>query len=326
MRRLSVITAVFLLAMAGVSNLPGSAAGLPDSGTVFAPYVYQGRSSRLDLVDAMQEADLRWFTLAFIKSSDRCQAAWSGRDPLDSPVADQIADDIDAVRNAGGDVIVSFGGAYGQELAAVCTSTAQLAAEYESVISRYDLTALDFDIEGGDESDRAANTRRAAAIVQLQNRYDLHISFTVETGRRGIGADALDMLRTAINTGVRINRINVMPMYFDARGESMLSLIKSSVDRSTTQLAALFPSFTAYELNQRIGITTLIGKNSKFAEQFTYADAVALRQWAEARNIGLLSMWSLDRDRDCRSLARLDPERCSGLAQDDYAYTHAFIG
>ena len=53
----------------------------------------------------------------------------------------------------GGDVIISFGGANGVELAQSCTTVTALANAYQSIIDRYLLTSVDFDIEGGAISD-----------------------------------------------------------------------------------------------------------------------------------------------------------------------------
>ena len=43
---------------------------------------------------------------------------------------------------------MSFGGAAGTEVAAKCSSAASLKAAYKTVIDRYNLTRVDFDIEG----------------------------------------------------------------------------------------------------------------------------------------------------------------------------------
>src|SRR5258708_1577539 len=56
---------------------------------------------------------------------------------------------ISALQQAGGDVIISFGGASGGELAQTCTDVSSLEAAYANVVNTYHVTRLDFDIEGG---------------------------------------------------------------------------------------------------------------------------------------------------------------------------------
>ena len=72
-----------------------------------------------------------------------------------------------AFQQAGGDVVLSFGGAEGTELALVCDD-AQLVTAYRSVIDAYGATHVDFDIEGAAVHNTLANTRRAKAIAKLQ--------------------------------------------------------------------------------------------------------------------------------------------------------------
>jgi chitinase len=285
--------------------------------------VDQGQTPRLDLVEVMRTAGVRLFTLAFIRA-DGCSAAWSGYDGLDSRVGRRVAQDIAAVREAGGDVIISFGGSHGTELARVCTREADLLAQYESVITTYDVKALDFDIEGSWALDRAANDRRSAVIAELQAKYpDLRVSFTVETGRQGFGAKALGVLNSAIAYGVRVSRINLMTMYFNAPRESITDLAMTSVEASAEHLAEMFPERSAEDIRSLIGITPLIGRNPNQNETFSYADAVAISKWAREQNYGLLSMWSLHRDRSCVSQAEFDRDVCSGLQQSDYDYSWA---
>ena len=204
-------------------------------------------------------------------------------------------------------------------------SAAQLQAQYAAVISKYNLTAVDFDIEGRAVTDTAANARRAAAITSLQRTYpNLAVSFTLEGGRSGIADDEYELLRSAIAAGVRVSRVNVMAMYFDANGEPMINLVKNTAERSAQQLTVLFPGLAPDRARALLGITPLIGRNQVLDEKFTYADAVALKVWARAQGIGMLSMWSLDRDQHCDSLSEYEPSRCSGLSQDTFDYASAF--
>src|SRR5262249_48780114 len=58
-----------------------------------------------------------------------------------------ILSQVKAIQAAGGDVTISFGGAAGQEAALTAMTAANLQAGYQSVIDRYHVHSLDFDIE-----------------------------------------------------------------------------------------------------------------------------------------------------------------------------------
>ena len=77
---------------------------------------------------------------------------------------------ITRLRERGGDVVVSFGGAVNDELAVACTNQSALTAAYRSVIKRYHSRTVDFDVEGSALSNTQANERRAPSIATLQDQ------------------------------------------------------------------------------------------------------------------------------------------------------------
>src|SRR5262249_4993641 len=109
-----------------------------------APYEYVGWGSPPDPTAVMRATGVRWFTLAFILSDGTCAPAWDGERPLTG--GDDQAE-INAIRAAGGDVVVSVGGWSGEKLGEACTSASALAGAYQRVINAYRLRALDIDIE-----------------------------------------------------------------------------------------------------------------------------------------------------------------------------------
>ncbi len=52
-----------------------------------------------------------------------------------------------------GEVGVSFGGLANDELATTCTNGSDLVSAYESVVKRYDVSTVDYDVEGADSGD-----------------------------------------------------------------------------------------------------------------------------------------------------------------------------
>ena len=63
---------------------------------------------------------------------------------------------------------VSFGGATGVELAQACTDVTALQAEYQAVVSAYNLEYIDLDIEGAAVADPTTIARRSTALAALQ--------------------------------------------------------------------------------------------------------------------------------------------------------------
>ncbi|MCA1657643.1 MAG: cellulose binding domain-containing protein, partial [Actinobacteria bacterium] len=111
----------------------------PGPGTgFFAPYADVTLWPPIDLPATATASGVKSFTLAFIvNGSGTCQASWGGVMALaDGPSASSVAQ----LRAQGGDVIVSFGGANGVELAQSCTTATALANQYQSVIDFYGLT------------------------------------------------------------------------------------------------------------------------------------------------------------------------------------------
>ena len=140
--------------------------------TAFAPYVDVTLTPTLHFEDSTQQPASH-VILGFIvaDSTYRCAPSWGTYYTLDAAAR---ALDLDRrlvrLREIGGDATVSFGGAVNDELATVCFDTGQLASAYQDVIDRYDLRAIDFDIEGAALGNVSANERRADAIKALQER------------------------------------------------------------------------------------------------------------------------------------------------------------
>src|SRR6267142_1507907 len=144
---------------------------------VFAPYVWLGSNDNLQLTECDDATGQKHFTLAFIIADKQNNPAWFGRIPMDKNF---YAEQIEAIRKRGGDVIISFGGAAGTELAIAEKDAAALEAKYQSIIDRYKFTWFDFDIEGKALRDEEANGRRnAASAGLLAKNPGLRISYTL---------------------------------------------------------------------------------------------------------------------------------------------------
>jgi chitinase len=76
----------------------------------------------------------------------------------------------------------------------------------------------------------------------------------------------------------------------------------------------IVPGITSEKAWSMVGVIPMIGHNDD-AEIFSLADAKTLADFAIANRIGLVSFWSIDRDRVCGT--------CSGVNSADYDFVHA---
>ena len=280
------------------------------------------------LTQTAQQTGQRYFTLAFVTARNTCEAAWGGVIPMSDNFA---AADIANLRAAGGDVILSFGGANGIELGQSCTSVASLQAQYQAVIDRYNLTHIDLDIEGAAIADSTSVDRRNRALAGLQaaaraqNR-TLFVSYTLPVLPSGLTWQGEDLLRNAAANGVQVDRVNIMAMDYGSIANPN-TMGQNAIDAANSLLAQMRPIFsgkTDAQLRAMTGITPMIGLNDVPPEVFTLADAQLLYNFAVANGVGGLAMWSATRDKSCANGGAYVAPDCSGIAQTPWAFTNLF--
>ena len=285
---------------------------------LFAPYMYIGADDNFQITQCDEACGQKFYTIAFIIADRQNNPAWDGRFALETNL---YADQITTIRRRGGDVIVSFGGGAGTELALVETNTAALAAKYQSVIDRYQFTWLDFDIEGGAMKKTKVNQRRNDALVMLQAKNPgLLISFTLPVDPDGIPDSALKMLADARAKGVKVYSANVMTMDYGKHfsgGKKMSDVSIASALKAHAQCQAIDPAM-------RLGLTPMIGVNDEPGETFTLEDARALKAWADQQPwICSLSFWASNRDAGKTSQKGND-NTTSGIPQKPWDFTLIF--
>jgi len=268
--------------------------------------------------------------MAFVVARSTCEAAWGGIIPLSENFA--LAD-VASLRSFGGDIIVSFGGANGIELAQSCATVQALAAQYQAAIDRYNLTRVDFDIEGAAIGDAASIDLRNKAIAHLQQTatskgQPLIVQYTLPVLPTGLTADGVNVLRNALQNGVDIGVVNVMAMDYGgpavANPNEMGQNAIAALNATFNQLQALYgQTKTPAELHAMQGVTPMIGLNDVQPEVFTLADAQTVLQAAENNRIGLISMWSLGRDQTCPGTPQVS-STCSGILQGQYQFSTTF--
>lgn len=271
-----------------------SPAGL-DVAPYFAQWAQWGNSPAKKLVDTRNKMGLKGATIAFALSGGGCKVTGFGEDGF--------GDDIKAFRNAGGRVILSFGGQAGTYLHKTCQDKTQLADAIAGQMNTYNTRAIDFDIEGHNLDDTSANNALLAALVLLQNKYsDLHVSFTLPVDNdSGMPGTVMTLLRNAAHVGLRVGRVNIMAMdygKYPKNGQSVGDMAISATEKTAAQMQSIWPKASKNEIYHAIGITPMIGQND-IPENFFFSldDAKKVASYAKSHNIGLLSYWMLQRDR-----------------------------
>ena len=311
-------------ATSGPTATPTAPTGGGSSSTGgFAPYVDTSLYPAYDLTGAMKANGVKQFNLAFVVSGGGCTPKWGGVSDLGG---DAVAAQIGAVRAAGGDVRVSFGGANGTELAAACSSAADLAAAYGKVVDQYKLTKVDFDVEGAALPDTASNTRRAQAIAQLQRGHSgLEVSYTLPAMPTGLTQDGINLLSDARSNGVDVHAVNIMAMDYGASFTGDMG--QYAIDGATATQAQVKSVLGLSDSAawQKVAVTPMIGVNDVSSETFTVADATELVTFARSKGLAWLSMWSATRDKQCAGGAQSWADAsCSSIVQSPGAFSRAF--
>ncbi|MFE7072853.1 cellulose binding domain-containing protein [Streptomyces sp. NPDC057620] len=301
----------------------GTTGGGTAAGAGFAPYVDTSLYPAFDLLAHSAATGVKEYNLAFVTDGGGCTPKWGGVTDLGG---DAVAAQIGALRDKGGDVRVSFGGASGSELALNCSSADALAAAYGKAVDAYDLTKVDFDVEGGALPNTAANTRRAQAIAKLQAQHpDLDVSFTLPVMPEGLTQDGVSLLADAKANGVGIDTVNIMAMdYGPAYSDDMGTYAEQAATATQAQIKGVLGLSEAAAW-KAVAVTPMIGVNDVASEIFKVEDATQLVAFAESKGLGWLSLWSATRDKQCEGGTKPTADAtCSSILQDANAFSKAF--
>ena len=283
-----------------------------------APYVDMGSWPTPVLTDMAAAGNLKNFTLAFITAS-ACKAMWfNAYDPRQQWGLDQIS----AIRAAGGDVKISFGGATGIELAQACSTVDSLVAEYQAVVTAYSLKYIDLDIEGAATADPASVSRRSQALARLQQANPgLKVSLTLPALPEGLTADGINVVRSARDAGVTVDLVNVMAMDYYRTGDYGTFAVQAA-QATFAQLKTLYPALSDAVVWRMVGVTPMLGQNDD-GHVYNQAAARQLVAFAQQQHLGILAFWELTRDRNACTGALY---MCTNVAQQPYEFSKIFAG
>ena len=304
---------------------------------VFAPYVDVTLWPPFDVQGYLRDQGVRFLNFAFVVAEPgTTHPSWGGYHRV---ATDHLMTEFVRIRNAGGDVMVSFGGASGTELAVACPDVPTLQAAYQLVVDTYQLTHIDFDIEGIWVVDAPSIARRSQAIAGLQQAAraagrELHVWFTLPVLPSGLTQDGRNVIASALQAGVQVAGVNVMAMDYGPAnapqgGTQMGTYAVQAATALHQQLAALHQAAgvprTSAELWRMVGVTPMIGLNDVTTEVFRQQDAQQLLAFARQQDLGMLSFWSATRDAQCAGGATttVSPS-CSSVLQTPWEFTGIF--
>lgn len=283
-----------------------------------APYLMPQADNAPDPTDVMRDTGQKAFQLAFILADgkDSCAPAWDGDTALDD--ATDVADDIVAIRDADGDVSVSVGGYAGTKLGETCDTGDDTAAAYQTVVDKYSLHAIDFDLEEPEiENSDAIHRELVAAKTLQEDNSNLYVSVTIPTLESGTNHFGQKLLDDAEDIGFTPDNYSIMAFegsFSDADDQI------SALEHFNDQLRDTFgwDSDTAYAHE---GFSGMNGRDDN-GNHFSQDDFQDVLDFTNDHDMARFTYWSVNRDRECDppDKGSTEPD-CSSVEQDDWEFT-----
>jgi chitinase len=258
-----------------------------------APYLQISTSDSGDMAADMAASGDKYYTLAFLVSQSGCTPDWEDGGYSLGTFNSQIS----SLQAAGGNVIISSGGAGATELAETCTNVSQLTAAYQNIVNTTGSTRLDFDIEDSDLADTSATSLRDQALAALQAQDPaVQVDFTLGVSPSGLptgSGSQYAVLQDAKAKGVKVSTVNIMVMDFGS-GQNGLTDAETAAEGAASQLSSLYGISTSAAYNM-MGLTPIAGVNdSPDNYDFTTGNAQTLESFAAANGVQELSFWEVD--------------------------------
>ena len=265
------------------------------------------------------------FNLAFVLDSGGCTPAWDGSSTMPVSSDTTVAADINAIRAAGGDAAVSFGGYNGTELGSTCGSASALANAYQQVISKYKLDRVDFDYENTALDSNTGVRFGAIKILEASNP-GLKVSLTIPMTTVGFPGSGTDEIRQAIANGARLDVINIMDFDTGLTSGTEVSQTETIANDAVGQLEGIY-GWSAAQAWAHLGFQIMNGHTDQPSELFTQSDFSALLGFAQANHPAWFSFWSANRDFQCPAgvVEPWAPGTCSNITQNPYDFTKTIV-
>lgn len=277
-----------------------------------SPYSINGV---MDLEKVSADTDVKVFHLGFInpdqnkylESDGTIRWCWGGYGNLSPQRSDGfqyngIERSIQNLRDAGGEIVVSFGGQAGVSPWTCTQNIDALEKMYLDVIETYNLARIDLDIETSNQnaSHAAAN---AQAIKLVQDKTGVEVSLTIPIMPSGWQDKQIALIEAYLNAGVELACINSMTMCYGAGllpNEDYAWASIRALKNANRQLGELYKThgktLSEKDLYKKMGATVAIGYEGDAFPIFTTENMGVVAEFAKEVGLGLLSFWSINRD------------------------------
>lgn len=305
---------------------------------VFAPYVDLGVWPTFDLVHAAETQGVRYFNLASVTADAHGRPSWCGHEQyaidggaFDMALRRQIAE----LRNLGGDVAASFGGSQGTDLAQAIGNVDELKNAYREVVDAYQLRRIDFAIDVTALNDPASIDRRSRAVGQLQREMldsgrTLEVWFTLPGTRAGLSEEGTAVIHSALVHGVQVGGVNIKMVSgqddpeVKPEGKMGVHAVEATINLFQQLQKSLGRNQSATQIWSKIGVTPTIGQTAAGDEKFDQKDARAVLDFARQQGVGMIGMWSINRDQQSVTEPESAGASASGVEQEPFEFSDIF--
>ncbi|MGG7177938.1 immunoglobulin-like domain-containing protein [Clostridium paraputrificum] len=282
-------------------------------GWVTEPGFYVGSGGPLNLKRIAEDTGVKFFNVAFIQacgqgSNGKLGWGWASYPQLSEGSNDQQYNNIKKsfkdLRDIGGDVAISFGGANGTAFWQATQDVNTLYNTYLDIVNGYGLTRMDLDVEGGGMS-KSQNEANAKAVKMLQDTTGVKVSLTLPVLPDGLDANGLNVLQAYLENGVKLVNINIMAMCYGSGvlrpGENYGTGSVRAMESLQTQIKDYYNKFAKTNLSDSqawalVGTTISAGYEGASHPVFRPDWSQLVVNKAKEKNIGMVSMWSMNRD------------------------------
>jgi chitinase len=288
----------------------------PSTGTKMAsaPYIYPGWGNPPAPSTVMSATGIKAFTIAFVLANG-CNPVWDGEGGLTGGVH---ASTINAIKAAGGSAVPSFGGWSGNKLGPNCSTPELLAGAYQKVIDAFGLKAIDIDIENSDEFENTVVQDRILNALKIVKQKNSGVTTILTFGTSPTGPNyyGTRLIQQAKALGANVDIFTQMPFDFGG-GSDMYGATVGASEGLKTVLKTTF-GYTDAQAYSHMGISGMNGLSDQ-QETTTTAIWTQIRDYAKSKGFARFTFWAVNRDHGCAGGGVVST--CSGIAQDDWAFT-----
>ncbi len=175
---------------------------------------------------------------------------------------------------------------------------------------------MTFSLDADTAGNKAATIIRSEALKIIQDSNPgIAISFSLPVSPTGLSADSLDLLKSAEEHGIIVERVNI-----NAYNYASSVAPNAGVASGTYCIQAATFTYSQIQtlgLGSKIGVVVMIGQADVASEFFQHADAKQVVNWAKSNSwVTNLSFYSANRD----------GTGLSGITQEDGDFTEIFKG